>query len=79
MSKLNGEKLLNELMIKWRGKTCPFCGGNWVISEKIFELREFQNGDVVLGGIIQPVVSITCESCGNTVLVNPLVLNVMED
>ena len=41
------EKHFNE---KWANKTCPFCGGtNWIPSTKIFELREYNGGNLVLG------------------------------
>ena len=80
MGKLNAEKILKELNEKWRGQPCPYCGGNWVISNKVFELREFQNGNIVIGvGPIQPVVPVTCDNCGNTVLINPLVLGALEE
>jgi ribosomal protein S27AE len=81
MAKLNTGKLLEELSAKWNGRACPLCGkGSWIASEKIFELREYNDGDLVLGGgPITPVVPITCDNCGNTVLVNPLVLKIVED
>lgn len=79
MAKLNTNQLLNELNLKWGGKLCPYCGGKWIVTDKIFELREYTNGNLTLGAPIQPVVTITCEDCGNTVLVNPLVLKAVEE
>lgn len=81
MAKLNTGQLLHELDLRWGGKLCPYCGGKWIVTDKIFELREYHNGNLVLGGgvPIQPVVTITCENCGNTVLVNPLVLKAVEE
>lgn len=81
MANLNVDKLLTELENKWGNKFCPMCNkGSWVISDKIFELREYKDGDFIIGGgsQIQPVVPITCEVCGNTIMVNPLVLDCVE-
>lgn len=81
MAKLNSEKLLRELNNKWQGRSCPMCmNASWLVSDKIFELREYKDGNMVIGGTpIQPVIPITCESCGNTILVNPLIVGCIEE
>lgn len=77
--KINNEKVLNELIDKWDNKPCPFCGGNWIVSNKIFKISEYKNESLInLDNLIQPVVPITCDNCGNTVLVNPLVLKAIK-
>lgn len=80
MAKLDEKKLLKELSDKWQGRTCPMCiQGNWIVSENIFELREFKEGNLVIGGTpIQPVIPVTCDNCGNTILVNPIILDCIE-
>ena len=74
MAKINSEKVLNHLKDKWKGKPCPLCGvGNWNISDSVYELREFHDGNLVLGsGPIMPIVPVTCSNCGNTIMVNAL-------
>lgn len=81
MAKLNTKKLLDEIRNKWGGRPCPYCGeAEWLASDKIFELREYNDGNLVIGGVpIQPVVPITCNNCGNTVLINPIVINAVEE
>ncbi|XZL97429.1 hypothetical protein ACSXAP_06915 [Clostridium perfringens] len=81
MAKINQDKLIEILNEKWKGRPCNMCGdGNWIVSDKIFELREFNDGDLIIGGVpIQPVVTITCKNCGNTVLVNPLAIGVLDE
>lgn len=76
MSKLKAEKLLMVLNTKWKNKTCIMCGGvNWSVSDKVFELREFHGGSIVIGGSdIFPVVPVTCTNCGNTIFVNPMII-----
>jgi hypothetical protein len=78
--KLDSEKLLKHLNEKWHGQTCPMCKtGNWNVSDAIFELREFNEGSLVIGGgPLIPVVPITCNNCGNTVLVNAIVSKLVD-
>ncbi len=41
---------------------------------------EFNKGNLVINkenNRIQPLVTITCKECGNTVLINPLVLDLL--
>lgn len=50
MAKFNLEKILTHLKEKWKGRPCPLCGvGNWNLSDSVYELREFNDGNLVLG------------------------------
>lgn len=52
---------------------CQICGNtNWSIEKRVFELREFNNGDFIMGGPIIPLVPMTCTNCGNTGLINAI-------
>lgn len=46
----------------------------------IIEAREFQNGNIILGGesAIVPYVSITCNRCGNSLLFNAIQLGIVQ-
>lgn len=74
MSAFDGNKVLQHLRLKWRSQTCPMCnGGPWHVDGTAFELRAFQGGNMVLGaGPIIPVIPVTCNNCGYTVLVNAI-------
>ncbi|RXK48849.1 hypothetical protein [Aquirufa rosea] len=78
--KIESEKLLNHLKEKWQGRPCPMCGvGNWNVSDTIFELREFNQGNLVMGGgPIFPVIPVTCDNCGNSVFINAIVTKLVE-
>jgi hypothetical protein len=80
VQKVDSEKLLNHLKSKWQGRPCQMCNtGNWNISDSIFELREYNQGNLILGGgPIIPVVPITCENCGNTIFVNAIKAGLIE-
>ena len=76
------EKLVKKLYDLWKGaRACPICQSTkWNISDTIFEIREFYEG-VVVGGKsvgIQPVITITCETCGHTILLNAINLGFVE-
>lgn len=74
--KIDGEKLIKYLEEKWgRGKHCSMCNeSQWIISDKIFELREFKGGSLVLGGKtpIFPVIPAICGNCSNTLFINAI-------
>lgn len=80
MSNVNQDKLIEELNKKWGGRGCPMCGNaSWIVSDNVFEIREFNNGNLIVGGgPILPLVTVSCDNCGNTILINPLVLGVMD-
>lgn len=80
MAKFNSEKILIHLKEKWKGRPCPLCNvGNWNVSDSVYELREFHDGNLVIGsGPILPVVPVTCSNCGNTVMVNALISGAVE-
>lgn len=48
-AKIDGQELIDYLNDKWHGARCPLCGeGVWNVTDKIFELREFNDGNFVL-------------------------------
>ncbi len=61
--------------------TCPVCGQkHWSINDVVIENREFQKGNLVIGGqsAIVPFVTLTCANCGNTIFLNALKLGVID-
>lgn len=80
MTEIDIQKLIKFLKDKWGSVECPLCHSNrWTVQNRVFELREFHRGGMVIGsGPIVPVVPITCENCGNTVLVNAIIAGVVE-
>lgn len=62
------------------GRPCSFCGNNnWIINDTIWELREFNNGNFILGGdsLVMPIIAISCSKCGNTHYFNAIKLGVV--
>lgn len=78
MAITNSNKIIGHLRDKWVSRPCPMCGiGEWEVQDSVFQLMQFQEGGLVLGGPILPVVPVTCRNCGNTVLVNAIVAGVV--
>ena len=64
---------LNEYLKKIHGSVCPLCGNNhWNISDQVFQAIEFDYKGILLGGASYPMVSLTCDNCGNTYFINAL-------
>lgn len=80
MFKTNNEKLLSIINQRWRSKLCPMCGQNtWNIDDTmVTPLTVGENKDIHIGGKIIPLITITCMHCGNTVFVNPLVIDAVD-
>lgn len=76
-----------ELALAWLNRhwpqerrICPICGNpTWSISE-IVELRQFQGGDLVIGGksSIYPVFPVMCSRCGFTHFFNAVVSGIAQ-
>lgn len=75
MKRPSGNEIIKFLNDKWHGAVCPLCNcSEWNVSDQIFELREFKDGNLALdkGTAIVPIIPVTCKNCGNTVLINAL-------
>lgn len=79
--KINTDKLINSLNKKWHGSRCPYCQNNqWTVDTAIFTPIEVsENKGMKLGGRFQPLIAVSCNNCGNTVLVNGLILDCLDD
>ncbi|WP_313236480.1 hypothetical protein [Sphingobacterium multivorum] len=73
-------KVIAKLNEVWKNKTCEICQtGNWNIDETIYQINEFHGGNVVIGsGSLVPVITLTCQNCGNTKMLNAIKLGVVE-
>lgn len=73
------KKLLGHIQGKWKAPVnCPVCHSNdWDVPTVVYELREFHGGNMVIGGgSLIPISPVICKTCGNTVLINPLIAGV---
>lgn len=77
-----GQRVINYILEKsnHRQITCPICGQHeWSVNNLVTEMREFQNGNLVVGGdsSIMPFVSITCNNCGHTLFINAIMSGII--
>ena len=58
---------LDHIKTHWkRDNTCSVCGeSNWNIHPTLYEIREFNEGSMVVGGPLVPLIAVGCASCGN--------------
>lgn len=72
-------KLLEALRVKWGARQCPMCGtAGFTVEGSLFMLLQYTPGvGLRLGGPVFPVVPVTCNNCGNTILVNAVVADLI--
>ena len=73
MDKIDFDTFINSLNKMWQDKQCPICkNNNWAVGDKLAELREFHQGGLTIGGQVYPLVTLTCNVCGYTLLFNAM-------
>ena len=77
------QRLLIEHLtsISPNGIKCPICGNDtWTASPTVFQLREFENGNLTLraGSPIVPLVALTCDKCSFVHLLNASTIKLLE-
>ena len=79
--KVNREQLISKINDKWKSKECQLCkANNWEIANDLVTLVGVsEHRSIQLGGQFMPLVSMVCRECGNTLLINPLVLGCVEE
>jgi hypothetical protein len=79
MSQYETAPVLAHLTQKWANRPCPMCEKTaWSIEGSSFELREFNHGNMIVGGPVIPIIPVVCTNCGNTVLVNAILAGAVE-
>ena len=59
---------------------CPVCeNSNWGITDEVFEIRGFYEGDMQIGGgPTVPAIILTCKNCGNILLFNASQIGIVD-
>ena len=68
------EKAASWIQPMWKRQTCPICEGrSWTVGD-VFEIRQFEGGNLVLGAnrSLIPLVPFTCDKCGYTFFINAI-------
>jgi hypothetical protein len=74
------EKVAKWINTYWTGpKKCPICQDQkWVLLDNVWELRKYQDGTLVVGGPVLPVVVMMCNVCGHSILFNAIAIGALE-
>lgn len=68
------DKLIDIINEKWITKNCSLCGINdWTVDPDLIKLSNIYNKNESY-----PLISITCNNCGNTILINPLAIKIIK-
>lgn len=73
------QRTLDWINTKWAGdKKCPICTAqNWAV-EGVVELRPYQGGALVMGGVgTYPVSQVICANCGYTHFFNAVLSGIV--
>jgi hypothetical protein len=65
---IDKEKVSEWIESHWTApRNCTVCqSDDWIVLEKVWELREFQGGPVL------PVIALMCNVCGHTIFFNAI-------
>ena len=79
-NKIDKEKFVEHLNKKWKGDfVCSVCKINdWAVHDTLSELREFNQGTILVGGPVIPIASITCNNCGFTMQFNAIKVGLIQ-
>lgn len=75
------KKILIEKLKFLKSVNCVCGSKNWIANTTIFEMREFHEGNLVIGGqtSVIPIMTVQCDKCGHTILFNALTLGVIQN
>jgi rubrerythrin len=76
------KELLKEKLDKQTRFVCPVCGqGHIAVSDRLFELREFEGGNLIVGGgsSLIPLIVLTCQNCGHVFFLNAIALGILKN
>ena len=72
--------ILQKLKEVWTGdRPCPICSKvtSWGVSN-ISEMKEYNDGNYCHGAAVCPLIRVTCNRCGYTILFNAIALGVVD-
>jgi hypothetical protein len=79
-TKAAAEKIVEALKQQGATRACALCGkGPWALADAFYFLTAQQDlPNVSVGSPGMPLAAMVCENCGNTVLINMLILGLEE-
>jgi hypothetical protein len=63
---------------RWSPIQCAVCRtSNWGVLPKLYEVREFLEGDIGLTSALVPVIAVGCQRCGHLIFFNAVQLGLV--
>lgn len=81
LSEAQKQLIIRKIQDAWHNKKiiCPICQE---VTKKeitgIMELRDYHEGDFIVGGGVTPVVTVVCSQCGITQFFNAIKLGIVD-
>jgi hypothetical protein len=81
LSEAQKQLIIRKIQAAWNNNKaiCPICQE---ITKKeiagIMELRDYHEGDFIVGGGVTPVVTVICSKCGSTHFFNAIKLGIVD-
>lgn len=84
LSPQQSKELIDSLNVRIRNGQlkCPLCGqSQWNLNDVLIESREFQQGNLIIGGnsSVMPFITLTCRNCANTLFLNAIQLGLVQN
>lgn len=78
--KLDTDKFIRKLNELWKNKQCPICENvHWGIDNRIVTpLNVDETKSINIGGKFNPLIQVTCDTCGYTIFINALKLGALD-
>ena len=70
------QKVIKWLHDKWKGVVCPYSqDSNWIVGDHaVMPMVVGEGGATVIGGTSYPQVMVVCKTCGHTVFLNAVIV-----
>jgi hypothetical protein len=80
MSDKQRDLVLQKITPYFGKRTCELCGSEgWFVADNLVNVNQYHGRDLVLGGGQIPLLSVHCRKCGNTKLLNAIVLGLIDE
>jgi hypothetical protein len=79
LSQEQQDKLVSLINQFLRNPNCAICNSpNWGILDRLYEIRQFAKGSILVGGGIVPLVVIVCKNCGHIRFMNAITIGFVD-
>jgi len=80
MKPFDTKYVIKHLEKKWGNAECPMCKKiEWSIPESLYQLNRCSDEGYIIPTSPLPVVAVTCNNCGNTILICAIKMGLVKE